>query len=123
MTLFPVLVNVYHKEQLVTKEEAEKAATDIRKWQWRWEEFAVAKDDITITRIADILDECGFNDFEQRIGGIFVYSLLCVIYKIHLERHNHLRYLLYAAFMHLLYSLYVCVVIHSTYWERFIHDT
>ena len=28
MTLFSVLVDVYHKEQLVTKEEVEKVASD-----------------------------------------------------------------------------------------------
>ena len=32
MTLFTVLVDVYHKEQLVTKEEAEKVASGEKKW-------------------------------------------------------------------------------------------
>ena len=40
MTLFPVLVDVYHKEQLVTKEEAEEAASNVGEWRgmrkWRW---------------------------------------------------------------------------------------
>ena len=55
MTLFPVLVDVYHKEQLVTREEAEKAATD----KWQWVGVAVTKDDAMATRIADILDKYG----------------------------------------------------------------
>ena len=74
MTLFPVLVDVYHKEQLVTKEEAEKAASN----QWRWREVAVTKDDVTATRIADILDKYGCNDVAQHIRGECVYTLVCV---------------------------------------------
>ena len=70
MTLFPVLVDVYHKEQLVTKEEAEEVAFD----QWRWVEVAVTKGDVTATRIADILDKYGFNDVAQHIRGKCVYS-------------------------------------------------
>ena len=65
MTLFPVLVDVYHKEQLMTKEEAEKIASD----QWSRVQVAVTKDDVTATRIADILDKYGFNDVAQRIRG------------------------------------------------------
>ena len=65
MTLFPVLVDVYHKEQLMTKEEAEKIASD----QWSRVQVAVTKDDVTATRIADILDKYGFNDVSQRIRG------------------------------------------------------
>ena len=74
MTLFPVLVDVYHKEKLVTKEEAEKAASDV----WRWAGVAVTKDDVTATRIADILDKYGFNDVARRIRGKCVYTLVCV---------------------------------------------
>ena len=74
MTLFPVLVDVYHKEQLVTKEEAEMVASD----EWRLVEVAVTKDDVTATRIADILDKYGFNDVARRIRGKCVYSRLCV---------------------------------------------
>ena len=74
MTLFPVLVDVYHKEQLVTKEEAEEVAFD----QWRWVEVAVTKGDVTATRIADILDKYGFNDVAQHIRGKCVYSCSCV---------------------------------------------
>ena len=74
MTLFPVLVDVYHKERLVTKEEAEKVASD----EWRLVEVAVTKDDVTATRIADILDKYGFNDVAQHIRGKCVYSRLCV---------------------------------------------
>ena len=74
MTLFPVLVDVYHKEQLVTKEEVEEAASDKLKWL----EVAVTKDSVTATRIADILDEYGFKDVAQRIRGKCVYSCLCV---------------------------------------------
>ena len=92
MTLFPVLVDVYHKEQLVTKEEAEMPATDVWKWRefasdelewgdmwkWRWVTVAVTKDASTATRIADILDKYGFNDVAQHIRGRCVYSRLCV---------------------------------------------
>ena len=74
MTLFPVLVDVYHKEQLVTKEEAEEVACSIG----RWRDVAVTKGDVTATRIADILDKYGYNDVAQHIRGEFVYSCLCV---------------------------------------------
>ena len=56
--LFPVLVDVYHKEQLVTKEEAEKVASDVKGWEWK--KIAVKKDGITATRIANTLDKYGF---------------------------------------------------------------
>ena len=74
MTLFPVVVDIYHKEQLVTKEEAEKAASDVR----RWGKLAVTKDSVTTSRIADTLDKHGFNDVAQNIRGKCVYSGLCV---------------------------------------------
>ena len=76
MTLFPVLVDVYHKEQLVTKEEAEKVASNVR--GLRWKRIAVTKDSVTAARIADILDTYGFNHFAQHIRGKCVYSCLCV---------------------------------------------
>ena len=65
MTLFPVFVDVYHKEQLVTKEEAGKVASDL----WRWAEVAVTKDVVTAARIGDILDKYGFND-AQHVRGV-----------------------------------------------------
>ena len=74
MTFFPVLVDVYHKEQLVTKEEAEEAASA----DWRWGKLAVTKDSVTATRIADILDDYGFNNVAQHIRGKCVYSRLCL---------------------------------------------
>ena len=74
MTFFSVLVDVYHKEQLVTKEEAEKVGSD----EWRWGGVAVTKDDVTATRIADILDKYRFNDVARHIRGKCVYSHLCV---------------------------------------------
>ena len=74
MTLFPVLVDVYHKEQLVTKEEVEEVASNSR----RWVGVAVTKDDVTATRIADILNKYGFNDVARRIRGECVYTLVCV---------------------------------------------
>ena len=74
MTLFPVLVDVYHKEQLVTKEEAEKVATKMQMWAG----VAVTKDDVKVTRIADILNKYGFNDVAQHIKGISVCVLLSV---------------------------------------------
>ena len=82
MTLFSVLVDVYHKEQLVTKEEAEKVASD--EWGWKfklepgWVEVAVTKDNVTATKIADILDKYAFKDVAQHIRGKCVYSRLCV---------------------------------------------
>ena len=78
MTLFPVLVDVYHKEQLVTKEEAEEVASDERNWKHSWKKIAVTKDDVTATRIADILDKHGFNRVARHIRGKCVYSHLCV---------------------------------------------
>ena len=82
MTLFPVLVDVYHKEKLLTKEEAEMPASDEWKWRdmwkWRWVTVAVAKESATATRIADILDKHGLNDVAQHIRGKCVYSRLCV---------------------------------------------
>ena len=74
MILFPVLVDVYHKEQLVTKEEAEKAASD----GWKWAEVAVTKMFVTATRMADILDKYGFHNVALHIRGKCVYSGLCV---------------------------------------------
>ena len=80
MTLFPVLVDVYHKEQLVTKEEAEKTAPDEWEWrrEWRWIDVAVTKDASTAARIADILKKYGFIDVARHIRGECVYSCLCV---------------------------------------------
>ena len=74
MTLFPVLVDVYHKEQLVTKEEAEEAAFYV----WRWKDVAVNKGTRTAVRIADILDMYGLNDVARYIRSKCVYSPLCV---------------------------------------------
>ena len=79
MTLFPVLVDVYHKEQLVTKEEAENYyVSDVR--GWRWEEVTVTKDAVIATKIAGILDKHGFNDVALDIRGKCVYFQirLCV---------------------------------------------
>ena len=76
MTLFPVLVDVYHKEHLVTKEEAEKAASDERGWKWKWGKVAAIKDVSSATRIADILDKYGFNDVARHIRGVC--TLVCV---------------------------------------------
>ena len=82
MTLFPVLVDVYHKEQLVTKEEAEKVVSDLRerkgRWEWRWGDVTVTKDASTAARIADICDEHGFRHVARHIRGKCVYSRLCV---------------------------------------------
>ena len=77
MTLFPVLVDVYHKEQLVTKEEAEKAASDIGRWKLLYKEV-VTKDSVTATKIAGILDKYGLNDDAQHIRGKCVCTLVCV---------------------------------------------
>ena len=74
MTLFPALMDVYHKEQLVTKEEAEEATSA----DWRWGKLAVTKDSVIATRIADILDTYGLNGDAQWIRGKCVYSRLCV---------------------------------------------
>ena len=74
MTLFPVLVDVYHKEQLVTKEEVEKVASYI----WRLRDVAVTKDDVPAIQIADILDKYGLNDVARHIRCKCVYSRMCV---------------------------------------------
>ena len=74
MTFFPVFVDVYHKEQLVTKEEAEEAVSGV----WGWRKLAVTKDSVMATRVADILDIYGFNDDARHIRGMCVYSGLCV---------------------------------------------
>ena len=74
MTLFPVLVDVYHKEQLVTKQEAEMAGRS----STNLIDVAVTKDSVTATRIADVLNKHGFNHDAQRIRGKCVYSHLCV---------------------------------------------
>ena len=66
-------MEVYHKEQLFTKEEAKKAAPNI----WRWRAVAVTKD-VTATQIADILDKYGFNDVARHIRGKCVYTLVSV---------------------------------------------
>ena len=78
MTLFSVLVDVYHKEQLVTKEEAEKVASDVWMWEWKWAEVAVTKDVVTTARIGHILDKYGYIDSAKSIKGKCVYSRLCV---------------------------------------------
>ena len=67
MTLFLVYVNIYHKEQLVTKEEAETVVGSL--WGWRWIQVAVTKDGATSARIADILNEYGLNNVAQHIRG------------------------------------------------------
>ena len=69
MTLFPVLVDIYHKEQLVTKEEVETAASHV----WKWGQVAVIKDVSTATRMADILDKCGYAKAAQHIRGKCMY--------------------------------------------------
>ena len=74
MTLFPVLVDVYHKEQLVTKEEPEEIATVV----WRWAEVAVTKDVVTAARIGEILDKYGFNNAAIYTRGKCMYSSLCI---------------------------------------------
>ena len=74
MTLFPVIVDVYHKEQLVTKEEAEEATSA----DWRWKDVAVTKDASTAARIADILDEHGFHLVARHIRGKCEFSSVCI---------------------------------------------
>ena len=78
MTLFPVLVDIYLKEQLVTKEEAEEVAADRQRWHWLWVDIAVTKDSVTATRIADILDKHDVFDVPRYIRGSCVYCCLCV---------------------------------------------
>ena len=78
MTLFPVLVDVYHKEQLVTKEEAEEAASDVRRWDRMWVKVAHEKDVFTAARIAEVLVKYGFNDIARHVRSKCVFSGLCV---------------------------------------------
>ena len=75
MTLFPVLVDVYHKEQLVTKEEAEEVASGCMEVETK---LLSPKMLVTATRIADILEEYGFNDVVGPIRSECVYSRMCV---------------------------------------------
>ena len=89
MTLFPVLVDVCHKEQLVTKEKAEKVASDVQRWEWRWKDVAVTKDVSSAARIADILDKHGFNDVAQHIRGKCVYSRLRVYVLYRMKRQKY----------------------------------
>ena len=81
MTLFPVHVDVYHKEQLVTEEEAEEAASDVwrweERWEWRWVEVAITKDVVTAARIGDILEKHECNKAKY-IRGTQVCTLICV---------------------------------------------
>ena len=75
-------MDVYHKEQLLTKEEAEKIVSD----EWKWVDIAGTKDSATATRIADILDMYGFDRDVQSIRGECVYKyciILNVVYCIH----------------------------------------
>ena len=90
MTLFSVLVDVHHKEQLVTREEAEDVAAHVWKWDNKWVKLAVFKDGDTAAGIADILDKYGFNHVAQRIRGKCVYSHLCVhmLYRIPSKGHS-----------------------------------
>ena len=78
MTLFPALVDVYHKEQLVTKEEVEKVASDEWSGHSRWGKLAITKDNHTATIMADILDKYGIDRAARPIRGKCVYSHLCV---------------------------------------------
>ena len=91
MTLFPVLVDVHHKEQLLTREEAEDVATQIWRWDniW-WVQVAVTKNGDTAARIADILDKYGFKGVAQQIRGKCVYVRLCVhvLYRIPSKGHS-----------------------------------
>ena len=80
--MFPVLVDVYHKNKLVTKEEAEKAASDewdrTFRWESGWVKVALTKDVDTAAGIGDILDKYGYNNEAKHIRGMCVYSCLCV---------------------------------------------
>ena len=71
-------MDVYCKEQLLTKEDAEKVVSDVLEWEKKWVEVAVTKDIVTATRIVDILDKYGFNVGAQHIRGKCAYSHLCV---------------------------------------------
>ena len=74
MTLFPVFVSVYHKEQLVTKEEAQDVLSKV----WEWRKVAVTKDHVIATRIADILDKYGFDDVALHIRGNSLFVCVCL---------------------------------------------
>ena len=71
MTLFPVFMDVYHKEQLVTREEAERPTTESDEYGFglEWLKLAVSKDGDTAARIADILNKYGFYDVARHIRG------------------------------------------------------
>ena len=77
MTLFPVRVDVYHKEQLVTKDEVEEVASDV----WKWGKLAITKDSVMAIRIADVLDKYGFNEVAQHIRGTVSVYTFVFVYK------------------------------------------
>ena len=58
--LFPVLVDVYHKEQLVTKEEAEEMM------EWWGDNYVITKDGVTAARIVDIFDKYDVRDDDYK---------------------------------------------------------
>ena len=60
-----MFVDIYHKEQLVTKEEAEKVVFNPEKCV----DIAVNKDGDTAARMANILDKHGLNKFAQDVGS------------------------------------------------------
>ena len=101
--IFLVLVDVYHKEQLVTKEEADEAATDAWDWQRSWQKVAITKDVSAAKRLADILVKYGFKICAQNVAGEFMFSCPCINT---VQDPNYWEYWLYAAFM---YSLYACI--------------
>ena len=78
MTLFPVLVDVYHKETLVTKEEALKALSSA----WWWEKLAVAKDSVMATRIANVLDKSMMlhNTLEVRTLSVYTFAFISTVW-------------------------------------------
>ena len=60
----------------MTKEEAEKAASDVGNWK----EISVTKDAVTATRIADILDKYEMSIEARHIQSTYVIStcILCI---------------------------------------------
>ena len=65
MTLSAVVVDVYHKEHLLTKEDVEK----VNKCRMQWSEALPSKDAATATRISKILDKHGFEKKGQMMRG------------------------------------------------------
>jgi hypothetical protein len=73
-----VVVDVYHKEHLLMKEDVEK----VNKCGMQWSEVLPSKDAATATRISKILDKHGFEKKGQMMRGQCWLVLYVVYFKL-----------------------------------------